>query len=252
MMNRPMLLLSLLLACATRPAQAQDDVRPDSVLLAGVLANGPSVSEYDVQSRCLELPGGWMDPDLRPETDGLPSSCEPQESGELERAGDRRYFWARYAHRTSLASGDSLREDEVVLFSAPLEGGRLTAEWHTRYDLDYWTHVQLAVGPTDGDGALVAVVSCVNGTGGCQQQFLLRQGGAWRTARQVWMEQLPDSIRGFWKGTYLNPMTLQGQAPLYSPDDANCCPSRTLYFRVRLEGDALVLRDHRAVAAAEQ
>jgi hypothetical protein len=129
MMNRPMLLLSLALACAARPAQAQDDLRPDSVLLAGVLANG---------------------------------------------------------------------------------------------------------------------------TGGCRQRFLLRRGDSWRAARQAWMEQLPDSVGGgFWKGTYINPMTLQGQAALYRQTDANCCPSRILYFRVRLEGDALVLRDHRAVATEQ-
>lgn len=249
-MNRPLLLLSLALACAARPAQAQEGPDPDSVLLAGVLANGPSVGENGLQNRCLELPGGWVDPELRTETNGLPSTCEVQESGDLERAGDRRYFWARYAHRTELASGDSLREDQVVLFSAPLEGGPLTAEWHARYDLDYWTHIQLAVAPANDDGALVSVLSCVNGTAGCWQQFLLRRGDGWRVARQAWGEQLPDSVDGaFWKGTYINPATLQGDAGLYRQTDANCCPSRILYFRVRLEGDALVLRDFRAVPA---
>jgi hypothetical protein len=67
--------------------------------------------------------------------------------------------------------------------------------------------------------------------------------------RQRWLDQLPENLKdGLWKAAFINPMTLQGRAALYSEDDPNCCPSRTLYFRVRLDGDALVLRDHRVVA----
>jgi hypothetical protein len=252
-----MLLLSVLLLGAALPAAAQPEgPDPDSLLLAGVVAGGPAVSEHHLQSRCLELPGGWADPELRPRTEGLPSSCATLESGELERAGDRRYFWTRYAHRTALAPldparpglRDTLREEEVVLLSAPLEGGRLTPEWHIRYDLDYIVDVRLEIGPHDEDGALVSVLGCVNGTAGCRQQFLLRRGDGWRVVRQAWMDQLPDSVDGeFWKGAYINPMTLQGRAPLYGQDDANCCPSRMLYVRVRLDGDALALRDYRAI-----
>lgn len=250
------LLLPLALAAAL-PAAAQEGPDPDSLLLAGVLENGPVVSESDVMGRCLELAGGWTDPDLRPRTEGLPTWCEPAESGELERAGDRRFFWARYSHTTVLpdnadAPADTLREEEVVLFSAPLEGGRLTAEWHARYDLDYWTGIHLASAPTEDDGALVSVLACVNGTGGCRQQFLLRGRGGWNAVRQAWAEQLPDSAGGeFWKGSFINPATLQGEASLYAEDDANCCPSRILYVRVRLRDGALVLRDFRTVATGE-
>ena len=68
--------------------------------------------------------------------------------------------------------------------------------------------------------------------------------------RDAWPDQLPDDASGaFNKGWYINPLTLQGEASLYSDGDGNCCPSRVLYFRVRLEGDSLVLRDHRAVAS---
>jgi hypothetical protein len=250
-MLRSMLLLSLALSAASLPVHAQEDVDPDSVLLAAVIANGPTLSEQEAGTRCLDLPGGW----LREDDEEQPWLCEPQESGELERAGDRRYFWTRYS-RTAPADPDdfrdTLREDHVVLFSAPLDGSRLTAEWHARYDLDLWTGVHLQVGPTEDGGALLSVVSCVNGTAGCGQNLLLRRGDGWRVVRQAWLEQLPDSVAGeFWKGTYINPMTLQGRAPLYGEDDANCCPSRMLYVRVRLQGDALVLRDYRAVEPGE-
>lgn len=255
---RHALLLPLALAAAL-PAGAQEGPDPDSLLLAGVLRNGPVVSESESRNRCLELAGGWTDPDLRPRTEGLPTWCEPAESGELERAGERRFFWARYRHTTPLAESatdytpaDTLHEEEVVLFSAPLEGGRLTAEWHARYDLTYWTGIHLAAGPTEDDGALFSVLACVNGTGGCRQQFLLRGRDGWSVVRQAWAEQLPDSAGGeFWKGWFINPATLQGEASLYADDDGNCCPSRILFVRVRLRDGALVLRDFRVVATGE-
>lgn len=251
-MHRPMLLLSLVLACVAVPAHAQEgDVKTDSLLLAAVIANGPTFSESEAASRCLDLPGGW----LREDDSEQAWLCEPQESGELERAGDRRFFWTRVSRTApapDTAYADTLREDHVVLFSAPLDGSRLTAEWHARYDLDFWTGVHLETGPTEEGDALVSVLSCVNGTAGCGQEFLLRRAGGWRAVRQAWMEQLPDSVDGeFWKGTFINPATLQGRAALYDEDDANCCPSRLLYVRVRLDGDALVLRDYRTVALGE-
>ena len=250
-MRNALLPALLAAALAAHPAGAQD---PDSATRAGVLADGPTLTEGDSYSRCLEL--GSSGSDAERGTDALDTTCEIADGGELERTGDRRWLWMRYTHTTLLPPAssqqpearDTMREEEVVLFSAPLDGSPLTAEWHARYSRDDWRGVDVAIGPTPDDGALMGVLWCVNGTGGCEQHFLLRGPDGWRPVRQRWPEQLPDRVDGgFSKGTYINPLTLQGRAALYSPDDANCCPSRMLYFRVRLQGDALVLRDHRAV-----
>lgn len=250
------LLLALAAALPALPAAAQDEVDPDELVRTGVLADGPSLSESASRNRCLEFPVRWIRE--HPQADELQPECDTVESGELEHTGDRRWFWTRYRWTTvlpgddpSAEAADTVAEEEVVLFSAPLDRDELTAEWHARYPVYYIYRVNVEMGPTDDDGgALLAVQSCWNGTGGCGQNFLLRGADGWQPVRTPWHEQLPDDMAGrFWKGSYINPMTLQGRASLYSPDDANCCPSRLLYFRVRLEGDALVLRDQRAVAS---
>ena len=45
-----------------------------------------------------------------------------------------------------------------------------------------------------------------------------------------------------WRVT--DPHTLEGEAGLYGDDDPNCCPSQQLVFRLRLNGDSLVLLDY--------
>jgi hypothetical protein len=71
--------------------------------------------------------------------------------------------------------------------------------------------------------------------------------------REPWFQQLPASMQGsFWKCTYIDPVTLEGGASLYSEGDGNCCPSRGLDVRVRLRGDSLVLRDYRVSRTSEQ
>lgn len=250
---RPALLALLAALAAALPAAAQDEVDPHEMVYAGILANGPTVSEHASRNGCPSFPMRWIS--AHPRADEIDATCGTEATGELERTGDRRWFWTRYRWTVVLPPDnpdvmppDTVVEDEVVLFSAPLDRDELTAEWHARYWVNYIYRVNVEVGPTDDGRALLAVQSCWNGTGGCGQNFLLRDARGWRPVREVWPDQLPDDASGaFNKGWYINPMTLQGQASLYSEGDANCCPSRLLYFRVRLEGDSLVLRDHRAV-----
>jgi hypothetical protein len=250
-------LLTVLIAAGwpALTAHAQEGYGYEGVY-SGVLTAGPTVSHDEARGVCLEIGG----PFAREAAEGEPEaevSCHVEDSGELERAGDRRFFWASYAWTTLAPRDDAdpyegVREKQTVLFSAPLDGERLTAEWAARYEVELTASVTVTLGPTQDDGALLGVLSCVNGTGGCEQTFLLRDARGWRPVRQAWLEQLPDTLGGeFWKGTYTSPLTLQGDAGLYSSNDGNCCPSRILYYRLRLEGDALVLRDHHVVRLPE-
>jgi hypothetical protein len=250
-LSRALLAALLVAGWPALPACAQQDGAYDGVH-SGVLAHGPSVSQDEALGGCLEV-GGPLAREAA-ERDGEGElSCRVEDSGELERAGDRRFFWTSYAWtavdpREGADLYNGMREKQVVLFSAPLDGERLTAEWTARYAVELTASVTVTLGPTGDDGALLGVLSCVNGTGGCGQEFLLRDARGWRPVREPWLRQLPDTLEGeFWKGTYTSPLTLQGEAGLYAPNDANCCPSRILYYRLRLEGDALVLRDHHAV-----
>lgn len=248
--------LAILLALASPalPAHAQDEVDPDEMVYAGVLTGGPTLSPQESFIRCLDFGAAWIR--RHPRAREIESSCETTEIGELEHAGDRRWFWTRYRWTTQLPAegpgqpGPPVEEEEIVLFSAPLDRDERTAEWHARYWLHWLRTVRVELAPTEAGGALLGVLACWDGTGGCWQMFMQRDARGWRPVHDRWLEQLPDSLQGrFWKGTFINPMTMQGSASLYSPGDGNCCPSRILYFRVRLEGDALVLRDYRAVAA---
>ncbi len=87
-------------------------------------------------------------------------------------------------------------------------------------------------------------MSCVNGTGGCGQEFLHRHpDGRWFPVQQTWVDQLPhgfaDRIR---HGVRIDPTTLRGEAGFYGERDANCCPSQRLIVHLALHGDSLVLR----------
>ena len=97
------------------------------------------------------------------------------------------------------------------------------------------------------------MLECVNGTGGCQQHFMLRRARRWRPVREPWHRQLPSSMRSrFWKGTYVDPATLRGSGGLYADRDGNCCPSRDVNVRLALRGDSLVLLGYRVVPNRRQ
>src|SRR5260370_32358384 len=87
-------------------------------------------------------------------------------------------------------------------------------------------------------------MSCVNGTGGCGQEFLQSTvEGRWSRVNQVWLDQLPAGFAGrMLHGVRIDPTTLRGEAGFYGDRDSNCCPSERLEVDLALLGDALGLR----------
>ena len=98
---------------------------------------------------------------------------------------------------------------------------------------------------------LLSVEYCVNGTGGCSQEFVQRRvNGRWNPVRQVWLKQLPAGIsKQLLHGVRLEPHSLKGKAGFYSPSDPNCCPSQVLRVDLAVRGDPLVLIRHTVVSA---
>jgi hypothetical protein len=94
-------------------------------------------------------------------------------------------------------------------------------------------------------------MSCVNGTGGCDQEFLQRTvEGRWSGVNQVWLDQLPAGFAGrILQGVRIDPTTLRGEAGFYGDRDPNCCPSERLEVDLALDGAALVLRHENVVKA---
>jgi hypothetical protein len=95
---------------------------------------------------------------------------------------------------------------------------------------------------------------CVNGTGGCDQQFLHRHpDGHWFGIRQAWLDQLPHEYFGRIRhGVRIDPRTLRAEAGFYRDEDPNCCPSQTLLADLRVQGDTLVLRAPPRILPAHQ
>jgi hypothetical protein len=161
-----------------------------------------------------------------------------------------RYAWTMEFTAEDPARGAGARDEataeEVVLFEHT-GAQAVRPVWHARFDTSdfaLWRSITPQVAVTPRGTVLLSVMSCVNGTGGCGQEFLHRHGdGRWVPVSQTWLQQLPTGFRGrLQHGVQIDPKTLRGEAGFYRDGDANCCPSELLEFDVMMRGDALVLR----------
>lgn len=146
--------------------------------------------------------------------------------------------------------------EEVVLFDTPTLG-KVRPIWHDRFSTGedaVWRSVTPEAAPARGGSTLLSVMYCVNGTGGCGQEFLRRnRNRTWTGIRQAWFDQLPS---GFWgrirHGSRIDPHNLRGEAGFYGDGDPNCCPSETLFVELALRSDSLVLVHHSVAANPEK
>ena len=151
------------------------------------------------------------------------------------------------------AARDTVAESEVVLF-APSTGDLVRPIWHARIetgDHGVWRSVTPELAAR-GSNLLLSVQQCVNGTGGCSQEFLRRSSaGSWSAVWQPWLDQLPHGMAGrILHGVRIDVRTLRGEAGFYGVRDPNCCPSEILRLVLALHEDSLVL-SHHAVLPSE-
>jgi hypothetical protein len=142
------------------------------------------------------------------------------------------------------AARDTVTEEEVVVLKTA-SPGRLIPVWHGRFetgDHAIWRSFTPELAPARG-GTLLSVMQCVNGTGGCSQEFLLRRpDGHWLPVWQTWLGQLPRGFEGRIRhGVRIEPKTLRGAAGFYGDQDPNCCPSQALIVHLTMRRDSLVL-----------
>jgi hypothetical protein len=253
-------IVTALLITAAIPAagQAQPSVHDarDSTLweLNGVVSPPVAIDASRVRRECLQLPTDPPDDRLeRPHGDTLISAhCEvigyDRIAGSPSTCSVAHYRWTSLFTAEDRSRGEAARdtvvEEEVVLFEAA--DGQPRAVWHARFETgDYavWRSITPEVARVDDGTTLLSVMSCVNGTGGCSQEFLHRHNdGRWFPVRQAWLNQLPPGFNGRIRhGVRIDPNTLRGDAGFYGDDDPNCCPSQELIVRLALHNDALVL-----------
>jgi hypothetical protein len=228
----------------------------------GLLSPPVNAPDSGAQHHCLVLPDA---PDnqqlLGPHGDSLlATGCEVVSYQRLAAAPGGPWFAAQYRWISQFTPEDSTRgaaardtvtEGEAVLLQAT-KPGRISAVWHARFESDgygIYRSITPEIAASAGGTAILSVLTCVNGTGGCGQEFLQRQpNGQWTPVWQTWLDQLPRGFAGrLQHGFRIDPRTLRGDAGFYGPKDPNCCPSQLLRLQLRLNGDSLALASQRVV-----
>lgn len=235
--------------------------------MLGLLPVQVVVGDTDAKQKCLPLPADPPNERLL-EPHGsvmITTSCVVSSYKSLPGTSQHRWTDARYQWISVFTAEDSTRgvgardtvtEEEVVLFeAAPHQRAR--AIWHVRYDTGsngVWRSITPETAPASQGTTLLSVMSCVNGTGGCSQEFLhLHANGHWFPVRQEWWDQLPKGVAGrIQHGVRIDPRTLGGEGGFYGGRDPNCCPSQSVIVDLALRGDSLVLRRYRLQPNSEQ
>jgi hypothetical protein len=230
--------------------------------MLGLLGDQRARPAAEVRQRCLKLP-------VDPPSDRLEGphgatlisqSCRVTEVRAIGTGALSQWTMARYQSTSIFTAEDRSRgdeardtvtEEEVVVFDAP-DIRQLRPVWHARFETGayaVWRSITPELAVTAASTTLLSVMSCVNGTGGCGQEFLQRTGdGRWRGVNQEWLDQLPAGFAGrILHGVRIDPTTLRGEAGFYGDRDPNCCPSERLEVELALDGDALVLRHQNIV-----
>ncbi|HXV26191.1 MAG TPA: hypothetical protein VED46_18290 [Alphaproteobacteria bacterium] len=254
--------------CAAAQVPPKADNSRHSLLREAMLGlvSAASIPDGSADEHCIALP-------LRPASDRihgphgdvlLETRCEVVEYKALGSVQGAAWSTARYewtlvftAEDTARGAGarDIVTEEEVVLFEAPTPG-RVHPVWHKRFetgDHAFWRSVMPEIAPADQGTVLLSLMTCLNGTGGCGQEFLQRRPEqGWLPVAQDWLDQLPPGFSTRIRhGVRIDPRTLRGEAGFYGDHDPNCCPSQRLLLRLALRGNALNLVDHALVPSQQ-
>ena len=192
-----------------------------------------------VEHECLSLGDDLFDATIAPV-----GACRALGLHDVGHAAGTVWVYGEYLRTWLLAPDDTVAETEIVLFTRPAASNTdsLRPLWHYRYERPMLRSVIPQVA-TAADGAvLLSIDECVNGTGGCSQSFALIRHGSPQVVRLAFLDSLhrrfPNAIR---HGFHVDVRTLRGSAAVYSDNDANCCPSRTAEFSLRLRRASLEL-----------
>jgi len=185
------------------------------------------------------------------------SSCRVVSVRSLGTVDGREWLVTRYRRGAILPDPeepDTMDLDELVLLTH--EAGSVDAQlvWHTVRDRDFEFLDSLQWVPTS-HGVFLDLRTCLNGTGGCGDEYLRYRDGRWRYVPQPFTKDLQARLPpGHWlhKGRRLDLETLTGVWPVAAPGDGNCCPSLELPYTLVLVGDTLALRDAGSLRPTER
>lgn len=240
-------LLLVLLVGQARLAAAQE-AREFST--SAWLPKPVEVSASGVERACAALPHHevYVEPPRS-------TRCQVLRYVSLGRVADAAWSYALYRHTSvyrfpGSSEPDTVSELELVLLTAPLQGpDRLVAIAHTRQDFTGIADISATLANHPA-GVLLGVRFCINGTGGCWQEFVHRVGAEWReladprgllVTELQHMGALTGSAGPRLGAPHIDTSALRGRAALYDPEDSNCCPSRRVEFQLELTNQGLHL-----------
>jgi len=187
-------------------------------------------------------------------------TCKVEEIQELGRFGDDDYLVVRYLRETVFDEGQpygpfTCASDEVVL-AAVAGGGKARVVWRDATERTFYFISSVKLARTPGGESILAVLYCLNGTGGCAQGMLIWGGDEWRKLERddSWQEvyrNLPAGYRQH-KSPEIDFSTLTWEQHLAQRDDANCCPSGRIHFQLAIVGGKLAVKSYRIVVPAPE
>jgi len=169
----------------------------------------------------------------------LGESCKVVETRELGVFGESQYLLMRTLHSVQFDEGEqgtyTCEADEAALIEMPGKGQARLA-WHSATEREYLFIRDAKLFSTPSGEAVLAVLYCLNGTGGCAQGPLIWSGGRWKKlARdeswQAVYDNLPEGYRRH-KSPAIDFATMTWEEHLAGPDDPNCCPSGKIMFNL--------------------
>ena len=241
-------LVVALLAAMALPCAAQDVALTQPT--TGILSSSPKIESERARTGCPSFLTGHRDQlEAAVPEDSSTSTCTVDRVDLLGDAAGLRWWAVKY-HTRHVFPADSIKRQnapretadtadvvDVVVYSVQRGAGAWSAQWQGWAERRLTRDVNVTLG-VHGTLAVFSILSCVNGTGGCDQHFLGRTATAWVPLNEKYHAQLERRFGRdvFWKGVVVDVHTLRGRVPLYSSGDANCCPSRQLHLTLVIRG----------------
>jgi len=210
---------------------------------AAWLASPVEIPAVEVERTCATLPHRdlFVEP---PRSTG----CTVIRHGVLDDVVSAAWSYALYRHISvydpvGSTRPDTVIETDLVLFAASRRNrDRLTAIAHVREDYAQIADISVALAG-HRQGALLGARFCLNGTGGCWQEFLQQRDSLWHelpdpyallSAELRRAGVLHESGGPRLAMPNIDIKSLRGTSALYESGDANCCPARRVHFQLEL------------------
>jgi hypothetical protein len=164
---------------------------------------------------------------------------------ELAKGGGRVLYSARYAWPSSARGGQSSRVLTEVLFEG-IPGSRVVRSLYAVQEDEARILLAPLAVHAIGDVTVLDARICMSGTTECGDEFAIWHDGRVETVKDHTIAEIRAGLpRGYDLNT--NPRidlaSLSGRGAASTRGDADCCPSATLAFKLRLDGTELHVQD---------